>query len=314
MFKSRYWREYPLFLQLLLLILMMFSLGSFSIVVVSLLVPSITGAQIVDVAAVNPQSSRAVVNGALLAQLITASFAFLLPALLFAYMTHPRPQHYLGLRKPGKSIHWLLVTMVMLGAIPVFLGMDGFFKLFVFGKTLNEMQQKNENAFKALLNMPTFADFIKVFLILAVLPAVGEEMIFRGVLMRTLHRRNRRIGMAIAITSFIFAMVHYNPYGLFAIFFAAVLLGYIYYLTGSLWMSILAHLLNNGVQVILIYAAGSDGKLKTFLEADQLPLWMVLAGGFIMGFSIFLLWKNRTPLPDNWSDDFTQAELMQREN
>jgi len=300
-------------MQLLLLILMMFSLGSFSLVVVNMIVPALTGAQVADLTNLSAKSPRNVIDAALLVQFVTASGAFLLPALLFSYMTHPQPGCYLGLRKPGKSIQWLLVIMLMIGAIPVFLGIDGLFKTFDFGEAINKMQEKNENAFEALLQMPTFLSFVKAFFVLAILPAVSEEMIFRGILMRTLHRRNKRIGVAVAITAFIFAMVHYNPYGLFAIFFAAVLLGYIYYLTGSLWMSILAHLINNGLQIVLIYMGNTNSSLKTFIEQDHLPVWLPLAGAVLMGFSLYLLWKNRTPLPDNWSEDFTAAELMERE-
>jgi uncharacterized protein len=314
MFKSRYWREYPLFLQVLLLILMMFSLGSFSLVVANMLVPTLTGVPLAELANLNEKSTHQVVNGALLMQFITASCIFLLPALLFSYMTHPRPGHYLGLRKPGKPVQWLLVTLLILGAIPVLLGIDGLFKMFDFGKAINEMQEKNENAFKALLQMPTFGDFLKVFFVMAILPAVSEEMIFRGILMRTLHRRNKRIGISIAITAFTFALVHYNPYGLFAIFAAGVLLGYIYYLTGSLWMSILAHLINNGLQILLIYMGNSNPSLKAFMDSDQLPVWLPISGAVVMAISLWLLWKNRTPLPDNWSEDFTAAELIQREN
>lgn len=313
MFKSRYWREYPLFLQLLLLILMMFSLGSFSLFVANLIIPALTHVPLTDLEKLNEHSPRNIIDAAMLLQTISAAGIFLIPALLFAYMTHPQPIQYLGLCKPGKPVQWFLVTMVILGAIPVFLGIDGLFKTFDFGKAINEMQEKNENAFKALLQMRGLGDLLKALFVLAILPALSEEMIFRGILMRTLHRRNKRIGVAIAITAFIFAMVHYNPYGLFAIFFAAVLLGYIYYLTGSLWLSILAHLINNGLQIVLMYIGNSNADMKTFMEADQLPLWLPLTGGLIMGLSLFLLWKNRTPLPDNWSEDFTQAELMQRE-
>lgn len=313
MFKSRYWREYPLFLQLLLLILMMFSLGSFSLFVANLIIPGLTHTPLTDLEKLNEHSPRNIIDAAMLLQTISAAGIFLIPALLFAYMTHPQPIQYLGLRKPGKPVQWFLVTMVILGAIPVFLGIDGLFKTFDFGKAINEMQEKNENAFKALLQMHGLGDLLKALFVLAILPALSEEMIFRGILMRTLHRRNKRIGVAIAITAFIFAMVHYNPYGLFAIFFAAVLLGYIYYLTGSLWLSILAHLINNGLQIVLMYIGNSNADMKTFMEADQLPLWLPLTGGLIMGLSLFLLWKNRTPLPDNWSEDFTETELMQRE-
>jgi membrane protease YdiL (CAAX protease family) len=314
MFQSRYWREYPLALQVLLLILMMFSMGSFSIVVSKLLVPGIYGVSVTDIFSVSEKSPRNIADAAMLVQCIGAVFTFLLPALLFSYLTHPKPGHYLGLRRPGKSIQWLLVIVLMISAMPIMLGVESLVKMFDLGKAANEMQVKNENTFKAFLVMNSFGEFLKVFVLLAILPAVSEELIFRGILMRTLHRRNRNTAMSIAITSFVFAMVHYNPYGLISIFLAAVLLGYIYYLTGSLWLSILAHLLNNGLQIILFYLAGNNATIKAIIESDHLPVYVPLIGAVVFSITLYLLWKNRTPLPDNWSDDFSEEELMQREN
>lgn len=293
-----------MFMQIILFGLMIFTLVSFFSAVAYILTPRLTGVSMADVSALGEHSPRAVKDAFLLVQALTAIGIFLVPPLLFAYFAHPRPGNYLGLRQPGKSIHWALVIVIMLGATPVLLGIEALFReLHITGK-MKEMQEQSDNAFKALLKMESFGDFVKTFLVIAVLPAISEELMFRGVVMRMAYARNRRIGVAIAISSFIFAAVHYNPVGLFAIFFAAVLLGGIYYLTGSIYMSMLAHFLNNGVQVFLMYLGNYNASVKAFADSDRMPLYFPVAGALVFAGGFYLLWKNRTPLPDDWSDDF----------
>lgn len=304
MFKNRYWREYPLFLQSVLLLLMIFSFTSFFFAIAQLVLPKLTGVAIADLQNLNEQSPKQAIDAALWLQAITATGIFLLPALLFAYLTHPKPAAYLGLRKPGKSIQWLLVPLVMLGAMVLFLFINSLFQKLSLGAGLRDMQEKHDGMVKAFLTMHSFSDFLKAFAIMAILPAISEEMIFRGILMRLVHKRSHRIGIAIAVSSLVFAVVHYDPAGLIAIFCAAILLGGIYYLTGSLWLSILAHLINNGLQIVLIYIGGNNKTIDALVNSNELPLPVVASGIALFAISFFLLWKNRTPLPDNWSDDF----------
>jgi membrane protease YdiL (CAAX protease family) len=198
----------------------------------------------------------------------------------------------------------------MLGAIPVLLGIESVFREINLGGKAQEMQSQNDNVLKALLTMNSFSDFLKAFIVMSILPGICEELLFRGVLMRMVFVRTQKIGIAIALSSFVFAVVHYNPIGLFAIFFAAVLLGLIYYLTGSLWMSMLAHFLNNGLQIVLMYMGTKNAAIKAFIDGDSIPLYLPLAGLALFAGAFYLLWKYRTPLPDDWADDFKGEERM----
>lgn len=308
MFKNRYWREYPWGLQFLLFVLMIFTLSSFFMVIAYLVVPLFTGVPIADLAGLNDQSTRRIKDAFLLAQGISSTGVFLAPAVLFAYMAHPRPAEYLGLRKPGKAIHWLLVPLVMLGAMPLLLGLEALMRDITLAGKAQEMQNDTDSAFKALLSMQSFGDFLKTFAVLSIVPAICEELLFRGAVMRIIHLRNKRTAVAIAVSALTFAVVHYNPVGLFAIFFAGVLLGGIYYLTGSLWLSMLAHFLNNGLQIVLMYLGTKNAAIKAFVDGDSIPLWLIGAGAVLFAGSLYLLWKNSTPLPDDWSDDFKGEE------
>ena len=305
---SKYWRTYPWWLQLILFILMIFTLASFFILITGLIVPKFTGVDTEQLANITDKSPQKLVDGALIAQALVSMGVFLLPALLFAYLDTPRPANFLGLRKPGNNMQMILVVLLMLGFLPIMEGLQSLVKNIDLGPATKAAQEQNDNLTNAFLKMDTPWDFIKTFTIMAILPAVGEEMTFRGVLMRFSAKRSRGIVFPILITSLMFAAMHGNITGLPSIFLAGVMLGVIYYLTGSLWCSIVAHMLNNGLQIILIYAFKDNAAMKA---ADTLLVSVIIGGILLFAVSLALLIKYKTPLPRNWTDDFTAEELIE---
>ena len=111
------------------------------------------------------------------------------------------------------------------------------------------------------------------------------------------------------ITSLLFALIHFAPYSIVPIFFAGLLLGLIYYLTGSLWCSILFHFLNNGLQIALEYYGNSNKSVQTIMDSNSLPLYLPLAGALMVAIALYILFKTKTPLAPGWENDFTAEEL-----
>jgi membrane protease YdiL (CAAX protease family) len=312
---NRYWRDYPWPLQLLLFVLMIFILAGFFMKVVAPGAMSLfTDVRSFDLQAITPESPMAEIRAALTWQALSSIAIFLLPSLLFAYQTTPHMGSYLGLRRPGKKLHWGLVTLLMLGAMPLMLQLQAWMRMANLGTETH--QQLTE----ALLRMQTFGDFAGVFFVMAILPALGEELFFRGVVLRFLARRNNllpqrpglrqgsRMLMPIGISALMFAILHSSVYGFPSILMAGVLLGLIYYLTGSLWCCILAHLLNNGLQIILVYLSQGTPALKKAAETDQLPWLVVLMAMVLFIFALRRLWQERTPLPPDWTADYLPDE------
>jgi uncharacterized protein len=325
---SKYWRNYPWFLQLILFVILTYVLYTFFALIALSILPKLTGYNLTDIIDVDEKSPSGKINASLIAQMVIHLGSFMIPAILFANLTHPRPFQYLGLRKPGKPVQWPLVVLVMLGAIPVMIWLENIFATVgLGGHTAKVLQEKNETLTGAYLNMPTFGSFLFAFLVMAIVPALGEEMLFRGVFMRLFHKGSmsmrlrkaqsggfqvstkNHIVFPLLLTSLIFAAVHFTVYGFVSIFIAGLLLGLIYYLTGSLWCSILAHLINNGLQIILIYMANGNATLQAAMKANTLPVYLPVSGALVCAGALYLLWKNSTPLRADWSVDFTAAEL-----
>lgn len=253
-------------------------------------------------------SPRKVINAALWVQVFTALGIFMLPALLFAYFTHPRPMEYLGLRAPKKGMHILLCIIIIVSATPLFLTVAEWMSHINIAAA-KEAQEVNDRYMKAFLSMKSAGQLIMSLMVMAVLAGVSEELFFRGLLLRFGTRITNNLVLGILISSLLFAMMHTNIYGLPSIFMAGILLGTFYYLTGSLWCNILAHIVYNGSQVLLIYFSEKSSTISEINETNHIPLMWTIVGTAISLASFYLLWKTRTPLSADWANDYSKEEI-----
>lgn len=106
---------------------------------------------------------------------------------------------------------------------------------------------------EAFLQMNSFREFLGVFVVLAVLPALCEETMFRGALQPILKRGFRSAHLSVWVTGFLFAMLHMQFYTFLSIFALGVVLGYLREWSNSLWPSVVMHLVNNGSIVVAVY-------------------------------------------------------------
>lgn len=320
---NRYWRTYPWGLQVALFFLTWFTLMSFATYLVLALMPKLTGLSFSDLTQMSSTTPLKAIRAGLCTQAIYHAGTFAAPGLLFAAFTHPKLRQYLGLRAPGKPIHWVLVTGLMLGLLPVFLWGEAWTMQHLhLGKWADSLQKTNDDTIAAFLHLNTPGDLALLLFALAVLPAFGEEVVFRGIILRLLHRRMGRRLFAdpeagytsqevqwtmifpVMISALFFAGFHYNPYGFVFIFTAGCVLALIYFLTGSLLCSMWAHLLYNGLQVVAAFFSKQDAAAQKVAQAENLSAVYPLIGLALFGICFYLLVKHQTSLPADWSDDF----------
>lgn len=258
-------------------------------------------------ASLSDTSPRNVINAALVLQFLSALGIFMVPALLFAYFTHPRPIAYLGLKAPKNGMHILLCIIIIVAATPLLLTIAEWMSSMNL-EAAKKAQEVNDRYMKAFLSMNSIPQLLVSLLVLAVLAGLSEELFFRGLLMRFTAKRIKSVSLPIVITAILFAAMHSNVYGLPSIFIAGILLGYFYYLTGSLWSSMIAHIVYNGLQVLLIYFADKHPTIATMNETNHVPLLWTIAGTAISASGLYLLWKTRTPLESDWAQDYSKEE------
>lgn len=281
-------------------------------VVVQAIVPKISGLSISAIQDITKESTNTQKSAFLWMQGIVSVFGFMVPPLVFAYLSTTRVKSYLGIKAPKNPIHIILAITLMLGAMPILLEIAGLIKNVNLGSANDAAQNKIEQITEALLDIKSAGQLVQVMLVMAVIPGIGEELFFRGVLLRFGHQRAGRMVLPIIISSLIFAAVHGTPYNLVSIAIAGALLCLVYYWSGSLVTGMIAHMVYNGSQIYLSYIAKGDESLKALTKSNHMPPAMLIAGIIVFAVSIFAFWKTRNTLPANWSANFTPEEIQEQ--
>jgi len=218
-----------------------------------------------------------------LIQVISVVISMFLPALITAIILSRKPFQLLGYQKEAELKQVGIVVLIM------------FLSLFVAGSLgyLNksiplpaDLKAKFDAAEKSyadqvemMINLKSFGGYIFSLIMMAFLPAVCEETLFRGGLQNFLSQATKSPWLAIIVVSILFSLVHFSFYGFLPRMFLGIMLGLIFYYTGNLWLSITAHFLNNALAVTAAYVVAQQGKsVKEAMSQDvQTYYWGFLA-------------------------------------
>ena len=201
-------------------------------------------------------------TGMKIAQGLSSIFMFVVPPIVYYYATRMKHQMYdLGFRKPANP-WWLIIigVVLMFISLPVTNQLTRWNEAMSFGGVFEKLEEYlkmlEETAAattEKMLNVDTIGGLLLNLLVIALIPAVGEELTFRGVLQQGLMRRVKSPHVAILLSAAIFSFIHFQFYGFLPRMFLGILLGYMFYITRSLWTSIAMHFVNNGTAVVLYY-------------------------------------------------------------
>jgi uncharacterized protein len=182
---------------------------------------------------------------------------FLVPVLICSWFLTDNRKKYLGLKWPANAGYILAGVGIMLIAIPFtsWLGeLNGRISLPTgIENWMQEQEKQAERTIKALLSRRSISDLLLNIFCIAVLAAVGEELLFRGMVQRILIRLFRSPWAGIIVTAIIFSAMHMQFYGFLPRLMLGILLGVIFWYSGSLWVAILAHFIYDAVIIILAY-------------------------------------------------------------
>jgi uncharacterized protein len=205
-------------------------------------------------------------------QIVQSVGLFIIPPLLAGYFFDLRPLSYLGLKKRPGVVILGVTLLLMVFSIPFIdwiVSMNESVKLPYFLRGIEEWMQSTEEQASELTNafleVNNAGGFLVNFLMIALLPAIGEELLFRGLLQKLFGQWFRNIHVAIFFTAFIFGLVHMQFYGIIPRMFLGVIFGYLFYWTGSLWVPVFAHFINNGTVVVVSFLSNT-GILRTDYE------------------------------------------------
>ncbi len=202
-------------------------------------------------------------NSALLfMQGLTSVGTFLIPALLVAYLVSLHRFSFLGLNAFPKHA-WVVVPALLVLTLSGSVISDSLYRLaksIPWPDVLSELEIAIKSAEVAsnevigsFLQMNTILDFFAVFFVMAILPGLGEELLFRGAMQPLMIRFTKSPHLGVLITSALFALVHLQFYTFLPILVLGIVLGYLRLWSQSIWPSVIVHIINNGSIVIGAY-------------------------------------------------------------
>lgn len=193
-----------------------------------------------------------------ISQISSQLFIFVFPPLLYSFLTRKQPMKSLGFNTiPLEALVGILMMFAILPLNNLLTEWCSMIKLPESLKSIEEfMNRLSEQTLKTSEKMLSVNNigglFLNLFMI-AGLAAFGEELLFRSMLQTFLTKRCKNVHIGIIITALIFSLVHLEFYGFMARFILGLLLGYMFYLSGTIWIPMLMHFVNNATAVVVYY-------------------------------------------------------------
>ena len=154
-------------------------------------------------------------------------------------------------------------------------------------------EDKADSLIDLLIASNTFWIMMLNLLIIALTPAIAEELIFRGVFQKIFHSLFKSGHLAIWFTAFLFSTLHFQFFGFIPRFILGLVFGYLFFWSGTLWLPVISHFVNNAFPVIMTFIQGME-KLNAPIDV---PIWKQAIGlpiPIIICLAILLYFRNKS--------------------
>ncbi|RBQ04936.1 CPBP family intramembrane glutamic endopeptidase [Pedobacter miscanthi] len=195
------------------------------------------------------------IDGLKVIQILSSIGTFILPPMVLAWTERQKVNQFYNFKRP-KFTMIVIVLAIMIVSMPFMEWTVIWNQKMVlpdFLKRIEEwMKEKEAIAAKMTMQLITVRsnfDFIVNLIMIAVIPAIGEELTFRGGVQRSLNRAFGNPHLAIWLCAIIFSAIHVQFYGFIPRMLLGAGFGYLYYYSGSIWYAMLAHFINNAYAV-----------------------------------------------------------------
>ncbi|MCX6271024.1 MAG: type II CAAX endopeptidase family protein [Bacteroidetes bacterium] len=228
-------------------------------------------------------------------QILSQLGIFIFPPLIFAYLISKKAPEYLLINKKPDVVTLILACSLMVLSMPFtswLLEINQHMALPSFLQQLESWLQIKEDQAdvltKTFLSTKSLSGFLVNLLMIGILPSVGEEFLFRSVMIRLFREWTGNIHWAVVLSAILFSSMHMQFYGFIPRVVLGLFLGYLFAWSGNLWVPVLAHFMNNGLAVIaaFLYTRGLS-RFDVETLGTQPAFWEV---GISIVLVISLLW------------------------
>lgn len=205
---------------------------------------------------------------------------FLVPALAYWYFVERKHWHEFSSRPL-----WAVSGLGMVGLLVIaFMPFDGLViewnqnlhlpqTLAPLEQWIRDKEKSLEGITKYLTTFSSPGQLLVAIVVIAVIPAIGEEVLFRGVLQRNFSYWTGNVHIGIWLAAILFSAIHVQFLGFFPRMFLGALFGYVYVWSGNIWVPIFAHFVNNGFTVLMVYMHQRKMTSVNIESNESIPVW-----------------------------------------
>jgi len=193
-------------------------------------------------------------------QTLQAFGLFIIPSLILAYLFKFKWYEYLQLNKAPNIISLLIVFVLVIVSLPFINFLAEFNSKMnlpeMFSGIENWMKQSEKDALamtEKFLKVETIGGLLFNIFLIGVLPAIGEELLFRGIVQKIFIEWTKNHHIGIIISAIIFSAFHLQFYGFLPRLLLGMMFGYFLVWSKSMWLPIIAHFINNTLAVLTYY-------------------------------------------------------------
>jgi len=204
-------------------------------------------------------------------------FSVLIPTLVYFVIYHrDNLKNWVKTYLPKNKAFFTYGIMFLFLAYPLIQLSADLNKFMPFADLMSDQSGMIEKLMKDILKMDNLSDLLFNIVLIGLLPAIGEELFFRAGIQNELVENMKNKNIAIIVTAIIFSAFHLQFDGFLPRFFLGLILGYLYYWSRSIWLSILIHFINNSMLVISVYFMQEKIENLNLEETQKLPMHIVL--------------------------------------
>lgn len=240
------------------------------------------------------------------AQLFSSIFIFIVPPFIFTLLVAPsgprRLKSYLHLDRSFQVVFALIIPILMIASLPLInlmaeLNQKMALPDFLYGmeQWMKKAEEDAKITTEAFLKMDSVGSLFFNLVLIALVPAFGEELLFRGVMQKLFSQLTKNVHVGIWVAAALFSALHAQFYGFLPRMALGGLLGYLLLWSGSLWLPVLAHFINNGAAVFVSYLV-QRGKISAEVEnigTGEDELYFIISSAAIVFILLWVIYRRR---------------------
>lgn len=230
---------------------------------------------------------------------------FMVPALLFSCFQDGKRLEFLSANKSPNYVLANTVLVMSIVILPVVALLEQWNMaihlpdwLSGLEQWMKQMEESADSISEIMFGDLTYGTLCVNILVMAALPAICEEFLFRGALQNLLEKKSGSPHLSIWITAIVFSAIHLQFYGFIPRLLLGAYLGYLLYWSRSLWLPVLAHFLHNALSILVSFTF-----LRRGVDLDEMKFTdihgattLVLSCAVVLAMGLAFMWRTQKEL------------------